>query len=205
MLLLSELDLHVAVSRLERAIDQLISPRFMRIDIDDHDAYTAFKPSLYAEMVNTPTRQPEQSMGRGVAKSMPPLRLESLDWLLEVDRTVNRWLPGSSNPLKELRRLGTVQSWRPQDTDEIVSRAKTVEGWVASAEQYLDNRSSFDIRGKCPECQATHVYRTDDNGDKVRSAALQANSLAAECQKCHHQWVGPESVQELADKISVTD
>ena len=180
-----------AVIQLDNAIDQLLSPRFRRVETPDGEGYVASKPSLYDEMAANPQRQREKMVStHSHAKSSPPMSLEAVDWVLEVDRTIGSW--GS------LSELCTVAAWRPEDVDEILRRVELVNRWCRAAEDYLNSRATFPIRAACPECAAETVSRRE-GGETIRTPALQAASdLTACCLACSAQWQAEDLAKLLA-------
>ncbi|CAM4329950.1 hypothetical protein NONI108955_21150 [Nocardia ninae] len=190
-----ELRFRLAVARLADAIDQLASPRFLRVN----DTFTARRPSLWDEMAEHPMLQHDNGIRRrSVAKSVPPLRLDVLDWLRSVEQQVGQWCGGEVSQ-DAVFGLGSPARWRPQDTAAIEAMATTVDGWVADAETLLNARRTFGIRGRCPECLVAQVFTRDDVGDRVRKDALQATDRpSCSCLACGQEWVGLDALHQLA-------
>ncbi|MEV2222687.1 hypothetical protein AB0E01_22745 [Nocardia vinacea] len=203
MAVAAEMRFRQALAELERAVDQLASPRYMRVDLRDGDVYTARKPCLWTEMAEHPMLQREPGVGarKAAAKSAPPLRLEVVDWLRDVQRHVTLWVAGPPSP-ERLREWVAKSRWRPEDAARLEVIADMVGEWIGEAERLLDARRTFGIRGRCPKCGTAQVRVRNDEGDRVWRNVLQATDLpSCSCLRCGANWAGLAQMQELSKVI----
>lgn len=123
-------------------------------------------------------------------KSMPPLWIDAVQLLADIDRQARRWEPGAANTVTRLQVMAD-KSWRPQDTEHVFSISITVAKWSDSIDQLLDPEHVKHISTACPSCSQTHVYRKDSAGDRVKQPALRiVTNTGCECQACGAFW-GP--------------
>nr|WP_296764064.1 hypothetical protein [Rhodococcus sp. (in: high G+C Gram-positive bacteria)] len=191
-----EQELPQALNDIRDAVYDLTHSGSMLIDLGDGDHQVAVRPSLYDEMIANPTRSIITGIGgSGSAHSRPPVRLDGIDWVSEVDRQAREWHPVGRSTPDRLVRLCT-DGWRPQDVAELRKITRRIKGYINAAEAYLNDRHSFSVTATCPECGESAVER-----DGVRSPALSVNADGATCAACHHYW--PSALfEQLARLIS---
>jgi acetyl esterase/lipase len=113
---------------------------------------------------------------------------DALDLRIEIDDTVKGWEPGGASTPAGLRQL-TGRRYRPQDTRTLEEIAGTVESWAVAIRSLLDPQRVKHVSAPCPACGATHVYRRDSAGERVRVPALQiVVETGCTCQACRHTW-----------------
>lgn len=185
---------------LEIAVDQLTRGDAVRIERDDRTETARTAPLLVqVEQAVSDTSGPA---GAFVARSKPPLRVEAVDLLREVDCEV-RWYRRSS-------RLERVRAWSAAmhgltDHDALTSAMDCAEGWVRKARGLLDPTPPWALRGKaCPQCGATEVEVTDGCGELVMRPPLEIDRISgtARCVApgCDLR-VNPEGWEHLAEQI----
>lgn len=166
----------------ERSVRKLCRPR----PAVYHDT-TVYVPSLYDALVSE--KAGAQGDTRTPAKSLPPLWLDAVLLVQEIDTQTRKWMPKPGTTPQRLDML-TERSWRPQDTDEVRDMSRRVEGWCESIVNLLDPESRKFIEGaSCPSCGKRIVYRKDSAGEQVRQPALKVvMSQGCTCQACGAFW-----------------
>ena len=190
--------LPAALRHLDDAISALTAPKARAHNAAGRSRIIT-KPSIYAEMLENLQGQQGTSFG-GVARSMPPLWVDGVDWINKVDSTVHQWWPEQGDTLSRLEAFNRA-SWRPQDTNFLDGAASMINNWVSAAESLLDGgRDHFTLNAACPACAEHWVYRKDALGENVRVPALNVSNMGCSCQACGHHW-GFEYFTHLAKVI----
>ncbi|MET8314828.1 hypothetical protein ABZU78_11975 [Rhodococcus erythropolis] len=193
--------LPLALRNLDDAISSLVAPK-VRTHRAEGISRIITKPSIYSEMVENTQGQQGTSHG-GVARSMPPLWVDGVDWINKVDSTVHQWWPETGNTLSRLEALNKA-SWRPQDSNFLDDVSKMINDWVSTAESLLDGgRDHFTLTAPCPACGEKWTYRRDALGENVRVPVLNVSNMGCSCQACGHHW-GFEYFTHLAKVIDCT-
>ena len=78
------------------------------------------------------------------------------------------------------------QKWRPQDCPVMYQHTAQLEGFTARIDA-LFSPKPISLPDRCPECGTKTVYRNQD-GEQVRSPALQINADGCTCGNCHANW-----------------
>jgi hypothetical protein len=186
-------NLKPALRDLHDAIGGLIDPRPEMVE-----GKLLWTDSLYTQLVEAlPGAQGE---GHGVPRSLPPLWIDACELLTEIDTAVTIWQkdPGGYDgdlttqhpPTPEtIRRLKLIEKrgWRPQDTKRVEQLTGILQQWVESIANLLTPLPKLELTAPCPACGTRFVYR-NDNGDRVRQAALQIGKHGCQCQACHYIW-----------------
>lgn len=201
-----EIQLPKFVAELDRVISDLTAPQSRTIYLDSGETTTVTKPSLWEEMgLNlTGPQKPPGSGGGGVSKSTPPLRLDAIDWLAEVDSQARKWLPGTSGTTVDLLNQLNLVKWTPLEVHKVRAIARKILSWIAAAESFLDNRATFEVKAACPACDQKHAYRTNELGERVKKTALQVSSTECVCLACGYSW-GAAYFALLASTIEQRD
>lgn len=193
-----------AQTTLVEAIDDLIGLQRATVTTDDGPRIVAL-PSKYAEIVASIAGAQGTQFG-GVARSMPPLWVDAVDWLTLVDAEVREWTPHSlgRDTIDRLRDLAE-HSWRPQDVDLIQHYTVTLEAWTRRAHDLLnpDETHRWELTAACPACAVKTVHRKDSAGEYVRQAALQITADGCICTACRTSW-GPQYFTHLAAVLGCT-
>ncbi|QXW04025.1 DUF7341 domain-containing protein [Rhodococcus globerulus] len=190
--------LPLALRHLDDAISALTAPK-VRTHKAAGRTRVITKPSIYAEMLENIRGQQGTSFG-GVARSMPPLWVDGVDWINKVDSTVQGWWPSTGGTLSRLEAFHKA-SWRPQDTNFLDGASEMINDWVTAAESLLDGgRDHFTLNAPCPTCGEAWVYRKDALGENVRAPALNVSNMGCNCLACGHHW-GFEYFTHLAKVI----
>lgn len=175
--------LQPALSRLEDMVYALVEPTHR---------YIAGKwctaPSLYMQLWDATAA----SVGEygGVARSLPPVWIDSVQLRIEIDTAVEAWHPqlaGVPPTVGRLRGL-TKRNWRPQDTRGIEQIADACEGWVKDINTLLDPPPRWTLPAACPRCMVAVVRRKDSGGELVRQPALQLSAGGCRCIACQAFW-----------------
>jgi hypothetical protein len=178
---MSDGNIQAARTKLTRAVDRLCKPRMAVY----HDK-TRYGLSLYRQLESDLAGT--QGDTRTPAKSLPPLWIDAVQVLGEMDSETRKWCPkGHSTP----QRLGALSatSWRPQDTDHVTTIATTVDGWCETILHLMDPESVKHISAACPSCGRNFVYRNDSAGERVRQPALKVvTETGCTCQACQAHW-----------------
>ena len=167
------------------------------------DGRCVLESSLYDRLRQAMTGS--RAGGRAVPGSRPPLRVDVLTWMAEVDRVTAGWgvsnrkytsdLPASwgarrmSTPAR-LRELACRQ-WAPEDADRLDAQADMLEKWTVTATELLgDAPPSIPLRLPCPvpACGQMWVYKHSSSGERVRRFALLVSEAGAICGACGAKW-----------------
>jgi len=188
-------NIQAARTKLTRAVDRLCKPRMAVY----HDR-THYAMSLYCQLESDLAGT--QGDTRTPAKSLPPLWIDAVQVLGDMDNQTRKWFPrGKSTP----DRLGALDSlpWRPQDTDKVTTIATTVEAWCETIINLIDPKAQMHITAACPSCGRAIVYRRDSGGDLVRQEALKWTPNAGfQCQACKASW-SPEQTLFFAKLLGI--
>ncbi|WP_052061926.1 DUF7341 domain-containing protein [Rhodococcoides fascians] len=186
------------------AVDDLIGLQRTTVTTDSGPRIVAL-PSRYAEIVSSIAGAQGTAFG-GVARSMPPLWVDAVDWLTLVDGEVREWTPHSlaTDTVVRLRDL-VEHPWRPQDVDLLQHYTQTLQIWTRRAHDLLnpDETHRWELTAACPACNVKTVHRKDSAGDYVRQAALQITADGCKCTACHTTW-GPQYFTHLAAVLGCT-
>jgi predicted RNA-binding Zn-ribbon protein involved in translation (DUF1610 family) len=170
-----------ARTRLGRAVQDLTGPRMAVY----HDV-TVYAPSLYAQLSDDLAGT--QGDTRTPAKSLPPLWIDAVQLLGDIDRQVVKWAPIPGDTPSRLARL-SFNGWRPQDSRLVSEIAAKVDAWCESIIHLLDPQAVKHISAPCPQCGKQTVYRRDSAGEQVRSPALRVVvNQGCTCQACGAFW-----------------
>jgi hypothetical protein len=150
-----------------------------------HDA-TVYAPCLYdtlaADLAGT------QGENKTPAKSLPPLWIDALQLINDMDAMAAKWWPKPMPTVERIQALGFA-TWRPQDTDMVEAMARTINGWADQILHLLDPESVKHISAPCPNCTKTHIWKRDSAGDTVRQPALRLIvNQGCSCQACGAVW-----------------
>jgi predicted RNA-binding Zn-ribbon protein involved in translation (DUF1610 family) len=174
-------NIQAARTKLTHAVDRLTKPRMAVY----HDK-TCWALSLYrqlqADLAGT------QGDSRTPAKSLPPLWIDAVQLLGDMDSETRAWYPKERGVPARLGALSAT-SWRPQDTDKVTAIASTVDAWCETIINLIDPKAQMHITAPCPSCGKAIVYRRDSGGDLVRQEALKWTPNAGfQCQACKASW-----------------
>ena len=183
------------------AINDLVGMRKGTIHTD-HGRRIGVRDSRYTEMTADIRGQQGTDLG-GVARSMPPLWVDAIDWLNKVDNTVAEWIGenGTGSTPDRLYSL-SERTWRPQDVSMLKRMTDTIERWCNRADVLLDppDKHQWELVAPCPACDAKTVHRPDSGGEWVRQAALAVNEDGCVCLSCDARW-SPDYFKFLAAAI----
>lgn len=134
------------------------------------------------------------------SRSVPPVWMDALEWLHDVDRTVTAWVlrhrliacveEGQNRP-STIEYLRSVQRavWAPEDQQRVEQYERAVSAWVEDAEQMISGKSRYGLRDTpCPACGKRHVRRRNEDGRWGNTEALQVSMEQARCLACGHVW-----------------
>lgn len=206
--------------RIAAAIHALIDERtgvHTVMTVDETDGYSwprlvrVQRPSVYEEMRSDLAGRQGTSTG-GVARSLPPVWVDGLDWVAEVDRRVAWWtgqfgLDGEQGRVDvvaygimfdtagtttaRLRNFAEYQ-W-PNDQVWLMYGgviARELESWKTTADQLVEGvkQRKLEVIAPCPQCGERYVHRKDSAGEIVRQAALQMTLDGCKCLSCNDLW-----------------
>lgn len=179
---MSDGNIQAARIKLARAVQKLCSPKPF-----PHGRDTLYAPSLYdtlkSDLAGT------QGDNKAAAKSLPPVWIDALQLMFDMDSQTHRWIPLPGSTPQRLQLL-TQKTFRPQDTDEVTGMARTVGQWCDRILALVEPESVKFIFGTpCPRCQKLTVYRRDSAGEVVRQPALRLiANVGCTCQNCQAHW-----------------
>lgn len=183
------------------AIDDLTGRRTEFYDTDGGKRL-GVRDSRYQEIQDHLEGQ-QGSQAGGVARSMPPLWVDAVEWLRVVDAEVGQWVPDGGR-VSTPDRLASLYdlSWRPQDIGVVSGYTELLRRWVRRADTLMEPDEShvFELMAACPACGVKTVYREDSAGEQVRTAALSVSAAGCACLACRYEW-SPEYFAHLARVI----
>jgi hypothetical protein len=178
---MSDGNIQAARTKLTRAVDRLTKPCVAVY----HDR-TRYGLSLFRQLQDDLAGT--QGDTRTPAKSLPPLWIDAVQLLGDMDTETRGWYPKERGVPARLGALSAT-SWRPQDTDHVTTIATTVDGWCETILHLLDPESVKHISAACPSCGRNFVYRNDSAGERVRQPALKVvTETGCTCQACQAHW-----------------
>lgn len=191
-------------SQLLDAIDGLIGLQRQTVTTDAGTRIVAL-PSKYTEMWASIEGAQGTAFG-GVARSMPPLWVDAIDWITKVDTEVKDWTPNTQgrDTFGRLHDLAD-HPWRPQDTELMQHYTSRLDAFTKRAHELLnpDETHRWELTAACPACGVKTVHRKDSAGEYVRQAALQVTADGCICTACRTQW-GPAYFTHLAAVLGCT-
>lgn len=138
----------------------------------------------------------QNTMHRGAARSKPPLWVDAVDLLHEINRTTRSWWPQPTlNTVGSLREIDAA-TWRPQDVPDLNEWTAQIRRWCTAIETLLSEERTMTVTGACPQCDTKTVHRWID-GERVRKPALQITTKGCVCLNCREVWP-PERFALLA-------
>ena len=179
---MSDSNIQAARVKLARAVQKLCLPKPF-----PHGRETLYAPSLYdtlkSDLAGT------QGETKSPAKSLPPIWIDALQLMFDMDSQAHRWMPTPGTTPQRLT-LVSQKGWRPQDTDEVTGMARTVEQWCDRITALIDPESvKYIFATACPSCGQLTVYRRDSAGEVVRQPALRLiPNVGCTCQHCQAHW-----------------
>jgi predicted RNA-binding Zn-ribbon protein involved in translation (DUF1610 family) len=174
-----------AKAKLSSAVNRLCDPRMAVY----HDQ-TRYAPSLYMQLATDLSGT--QGDTRTPAKSLPPLWLDAVLLLNDMDKQVRTWKPCRRATTPQRLAMLRDKPWRPQDTETVTDMHHTINAWCESILSLQNPESVKHISAPCPSCGRAIVYRRDKAGDLVRQPALKiVTNVGCSCQHCQAHW-GPE-------------
>lgn len=192
-----------AVTTLHEAIDNLIGLRRHTVTTETGPKITVLQ-SRYDEIRESLAGAQGTQFGV-VARSMPPLWVDAVDWLTLVDAEVREWRPSGTALTWERLQDVADHPWRPQDLEIVAYYTRTLEGWAKRADEllYPDETHRWELTAACPACGTKTVHRKDSGGEYVRQAALQLTADVCSCMACKATW-GPQYFLHLATVLGCT-
>lgn len=175
-------DICVLVPRFRAGIDTLIRP---------HVGYIANglrrAPSLLDQLQQSIAG--EQGSGGHSNRSMPPLWVDAIDTIEEINWYTAQWIPlPGANTTTRLESLRRIRAWRQHDTIFLRHATRRLGGWARTVDGLLNPRANRHISAPCPACSAETAYRRDSAGETVRVPALQITDRGCICLACRASW-----------------
>jgi hypothetical protein len=178
---MSDGNIVAARTKLSQAVDRLCKPR-MAV----YHEKTRYGLSLYCQLESDLAGT--QGDTRTPAKSLPPLWIDAVQLIGDMDSETRKWCPRLKRTPYRLTWLAEKR-WRPQDTDHVTEMANTVDNWCETITHLLDPKSVKHISAACPSCGRGFVYRKDSAGETVRQPALKVvTETGCTCQACQAHW-----------------
>lgn len=159
------------------------------------------QPSRYTQLSETITGA-RAGGHTGACGSRPPLALDALQLLQEVDREVAAIHPAPNGWQGwTLQRLQAIKSrkWRPQDAGLVNRYTSMIEGLSTRIDEMFDPPTMIPVGRPCPTCGTSIVYR-DSDGERLRHPALVITSEHCACHSCGAKWM-PEQYKFLGELL----
>lgn len=196
---MSESEIHALVEELRHAVHRLIDPRlrirsYREVGTGDLRREVHRIPSILDEVTESLGGMEEGIVGQGQGRSIPPLWIDGLKFLREVDYEVRSWLratkAGSTagSTVEVLEALAEA-TWRPQDHRKVVNFTAQITRWVYEGDRLLAGSSLFPLRNTaCPECGEKTVRKQNQEGQWGSVDALLVSVHGARCLACGRTW-----------------
>jgi hypothetical protein len=154
------------------------------------DGKLLYTESRYMQLRDATAGEQVNSGGGGGSKSQPPVWLDAVDLLNEIDTAVEILQPAFTGVPPTIGRLRWIEArkWRPQDTGQIERITRAVAEWAHEIDALLDPPQRWTLPDPCPACNQTTAYRRDSGGERVRTAALQIDPTGCRCAACGAVW-----------------
>ncbi len=186
-----ESNLPAALVALQNAAHSLVGPRgdtAGRIP----SRYTQLRGALYGARGGHGGRHTAPS-------SVLPLWIDAMLLLITIDDRVgllehdHRPPPLQHPGHPTLRRIQQIVllHWRPQDASTVTMIAHDFARFAKAIDDLFDIKPIF-LPDPCPHCGQNHTYRLADDGQRVRTPALQVSVTGAVCLACHDRWAPDE-------------
>ncbi len=182
-----------AVSQLDQAVTRMFGPT-----LTEHGPAA----SLWAQMVEAVHDKPH-SGNSGQWATGPAAWLDAIDWCTTIETTVRGWAGIHDDPQTILDGWCATSAWRPQDADTVAGYARALHGWCRKAERLLSGASVMSVDADCPSCGKRYIYRRNQYGETVRTAALEVTTAGCECLHCYQTWPSTQ-LEFLARVIGCT-
>jgi hypothetical protein len=173
---------------LRAAVVALTTPEVLDVEREDGSLSTAVVPALLTQLAGEINGM--EGVGSFTARSRPPLRLDAMQLLTDIDRVTGcRQAAG---------RLEAVHTWG-QDCasglagEALLKASALAEDWLRSTRELLDPTPKRRAHGvPCPSCGATKVWSHEDadNHEHYARPALGIDETAAACicDACGARW-----------------
>ncbi len=158
------------------------------------DRYSTLRQALYG------------SRGAGGHHRMPgsmiPAWVDAMKLLIHIDTRTHGITPrlrdtdtaDGSTPSR--LRWFAERKFRPQDSQQLETVATEIASWSIAIDDIFAPKPKF-LPDRCPRCGNDHTYRKTDDGQKVRSPALELTvERGCRCLSCHDVWP-PSELQFL--------
>jgi len=146
----------------------------------------------YQQLSDAMNGQSISGHGHTRAASLIPAQIDCLELKLRIDvRTAAisaQWRVSAKLDTPSRLQALAEQSWRPQDAHQLEQIATEIRSWVKAIDDLFAARIIY-LPDRCPQCDHSHAYRWQNDGQHVRTPALiiTADWVAA-CQQCHATW-----------------
>lgn len=173
---------------LREAVDELSTAKVIEIEHDDGSRSHAVAPSLLAQLANDINGI--EPGGSFTARSRPPLRLDAMQLLREIDVTTCCRVTAE--------RSLDVHTWGQRCASaltgaDLIDASDTARRWLDSVREMLDPAPKRRARGvPCPRCGAAKVWAREDtdNDEAYSRPALMVDETrgACVCEACGASW-----------------
>ena len=172
--------LPAARARLEDAVHRLVGEV---VEYVDGRILTA--PSMFAQLEDAVFPGSGGDSQRGRPGRTPPVWIDALQLADEITTASLCWSRGSSTAARLFALTG--QTWKVEDCKRIGQLCDALEQWRAQIDALLNPPARWSSPNPCPACGTAVVHRIQD-GERVRTAALQIGPKGCECQRCRTTW-----------------
>ncbi|QWS68241.1 ribbon-helix-helix DNA binding domain protein [Gordonia phage VanLee] len=196
---MAESEIHALTSELTYAVHRLIDPRLRLRSYREAGSIDLKRevhqiPSILEEVRLSLGGLEEGVSGAGTARSVPPLWMDALRWLNEIDYESRSWCRHHGITARPGARAATVlgalaaHKFRPQDERKVVNYTSHVTRWASEGVRLLGG-ARFGLRDTaCPDCGTRTVRRQNAEGEWGTTEALEVSVEGARCLSCHRHW-----------------
>jgi hypothetical protein len=173
------------------AVHKLIGPT-----VDYIEGHIRTGDSLYEQLIEATEsgNLGGQHLSNG-ARSLPPVWIDGLDLLCEIDCAVSIWqtarVPAGEYETIHRLQLLSEANYRPQDVRMIQQITNAILDWTTRTDELLNPKPVVYLHGRaCPVCNHHTVYRQDSGGEWVRTPALKVEpgtGITCQNRKCRDQ------------------
>jgi hypothetical protein len=186
-------------------IHRLVRTHKTRVQRDDGQVTLADVSGLFHQLRLAKVSDHRATKGPSGTGGRIPLALPALMLMSEVEETLTGWCTaaGVSAGGSVEARLLACQAWAEEHGtgEELASLGEQCAAWVNAITGMLNPLPRVEIKGSCPNCFESHVSEINEDGERIRNMALNAQGLIVTCRNCESSWEG-QDLHQLAGALA---